>query len=204
MATETTKKDYPTDDELNHLLLTDDTKPVRQVKDTKSEEPELDLKHLSKKKKPVKLKRKNKKPKKEKKKETRGRPRIWTDEKKAKDLAKRNAKAKEKREAKKEIAQLTKIALNQNFGPAEQKRTYDRVKMEKQALQEEMLKQRETEQRIQSMTTFEQDCNHFDKFSHINMAGYFISTCIHCSRSKTWDPREWSHYWSGVKRSKKK
>jgi len=196
-------EEVPSDEELNDLLLADEPKPIRQVKDTKPEDPKLDLKHLTKKKKPVKLKRKNKQNSK-KKKETRGRPKIWTDEKKAKDLAERKEKSAKKRKAKKEIEQLTKIALNQNFGPADRKRVQDQLKMEKQALQEEMLKQRETEKRIQAMTTFEQECDHFDKFAYVNMSGYFVSACIHCSRQKIWDPRDWSRYWSKAKKEQNK
>jgi len=196
MATEI-DPDFPTDKELEDILLSDDT-PTRQVKDPTSNEPTLDLKHLSKKKGPTKLKRNKSKGKKKQ-----GRPVIWTPEKKAKDLAERKVKSQQKREKKKHLEQLTKLSLNQSFNPAERKRLTNAVQKSKEDLENDILQRREEEKRIQGVTDFTPICNHIDKFSYIDMAGYFVSACMYCSRSKKWDPKKWDVYWSKTKKELK-
>ena len=209
MATDP-NNDFPSDDELTNILLSEE--PTRQVKDPFSQKnPDIDLSHLGRKK-PVKLKRLNKKPKNLKKsknvtddtKKPRGRPLQWTPEKKEAELKKRKAKSAEKREQLKELAQLTKLSLNQSFGPAERQRIATTAKQVKEKVQNEIVLQRETQQKIQDVTNFTPICEHEDKFTHSDDKGYFVSACIHCSRSKEWDPREWNMYWMGVLKRRKK
>jgi len=196
-------EDIPSDFELEDIFLSgggEQPKPVkRQIKDPKSKKKDTSLDHL------IKLKRTNKKKdskvsKKEKTKKPIGRPRIWTKEKIAAQKAEKKAEALQKREFKKELEKLTKLSLNQGFGEAERHRVAKKAIKNKEEIENEFASKKRQISKLKQVRIRENNCEHLDKISYIHpKSGLVHSACVHCSRTKEWDPSGWRQYLSKVK-----
>jgi len=186
-----------TDDELDNILLSNDHS-VRQIKDPSQKKESLDLSHLTGKKK----KKKTKKRKYTKKKDSKnpGRPLIWTKEKIAAEKAKKKIVHLAKRKLKKENETQNKILLNRPFSKAEQKRSVAEIVEHRDQIKKDLLDERNEEISLRDNTNFTPVCNHIDRFTHIDTAGHFVSSCIYCSRSKIWEPVDWDRYWTKTKK----
>lgn len=185
------------DEELNDIFLSENShKYKRQVTDPNFEKKDKKLDHLLKKN-TVKLKRSNLKE--EKPKRPRGRPKKWTDEKLAQLKAEKKSIAKEKRNQRKNLDNLTKIALGQNLGPAAQKRIAETALETKKNIDSELVYKRKIQQKLNKVTIFEKNCNHLDAYAYSSMDGTIVSSCRYCSRLKNWQPREWSIYHAQTK-----
>jgi hypothetical protein len=179
-----------TDDELDNILLSNEYS-VRQVKDPVKAEKPLDLKHLSKKKRKYTKKKGAKKP---------GRPTIWTKEKIANNKARRKAVARAKAHVKRENEKQNKLLLAQPFTDTEKRMAISDVIDDKKALKDNLLNERNEEIRLRENIDFTPVCDHVDKFVYINTEGYFVSSCIFCSRSRSWIPYDWDVYFTKTKK----
>jgi len=196
-------EEIPSDAELEDIFLSDGGKPQkkikRQIKDPKSSKKDNSLDHLVKKRnrKVKKLERANKP---EVKKKPQGRPRIWTEEKIAKQKSEKAAEALQKREFNKELEKLTKLSLNQGFGEAERHRVAKKAIKNKEEISAEFEGKKQQRRELAEVKMYSNDCNHLDKISYIHpKSGLVHSSCIKCSRTKEWEPHEWRLYFSQVK-----
>lgn len=95
------------------------------------------------------------------------------------------------KEEQKEDTKIDTAMSVSRLGYYEQRKVIKKIKDAKIQETEQLVKDIQVYENLDSMIIITSSCEHMDRFDHIDLDGRFHSICEKCSRDKIWEGSEW-------------